>query len=79
MKKWTMEEKVKITHTKHPEGFTMLELDIFLFKNHIDKDRVKEIMGVNTVCIKNGDVVFYKRDIIKALMTYIDEKNKQQN
>lgn len=70
--------KSKNIHTKNTLGYTDLELDIFTFKNHINKDKFRDCLGVVTVSIIKGDIVFYKHDVIKALTIYYEKEREQK-
>lgn len=72
----TVREKVYGYKTKHPEGFTNLELETLLqdYPN-LNKEKFDyALMGI-TCMVKDGEVIIYHCDIESAINCGIENRN----
>jgi len=72
----SIQEKVHHFKTTYKEGFVQVEIDMLLKEfPEINIKRFKEALKCITVMEINGETIFYRHDIIKALRCGIENRN----
>lgn len=70
-----LEEKVNTFKTKHKIGFLQEEVDKLLkFYPNVNKDKFNEATNGNTVQLRDGKIVQYHCDIIKAIVCGLENR-----
>jgi|688.fasta_scaffold1940089_2 hypothetical protein len=71
-------KKLKKFKTKNPIGFSGYEIELFL--KRLPEVSIKELydkMGVVTVMVIKGQVLYYRQDVITALLCVLEKRDKK--
>jgi hypothetical protein len=71
-------KKLKKFKTKNPIGFSGYEIELFL--KRLPEVSIKEVydkMGVVTVMVVKGQVLYYRQDVVTALLCVLEKRDKK--